>query len=159
MKKAIQCLEDSFEIMLEEMAALPFTMIHADLHLDNFIWNKNDDSESLVILDWQSVSRGPVMYDVVSFLTGALRGSDDLDQLFPLYENHVSRLQREGVNIDPQKIDQEQLQRMILVVLAGALSSYGNPDFDTRPQRLQDVFYKLLEDDRFGGIVERMTIL
>lgn len=161
MKRAIDCLHDDFETMLAEMAALPATMIHADLHLDNLVLRPHAGAvePEVVLLDWQSVSKGPVLYDVVSFLVESLRGAEAHDELIPLYESHLARLRAAGVDPGPVDADPDQLQRMILVVLAGFLSAYGNPDFPTRPQRLQDLFFDLFTQERMGGIVERMTIL
>ena len=45
------------------------TLIHADLHLDNLIFDARGDSRSVVVLDWQTASVGPPALDVALFLS------------------------------------------------------------------------------------------
>ena len=76
MHAAMETLPSGLESLLAEASAYAPTLIHADIHLDNIIFQSpHDGAMGAVLLDWQSVSAGPAAYDVVRLLTGALRGA------------------------------------------------------------------------------------
>src|SRR6185312_16654728 len=54
--------------LLATLDTLPTTNIHADLHLDNIVFDVPDGELTVRILDWQSVSRGPAIIDIGPFI-------------------------------------------------------------------------------------------
>lgn len=156
--EVITYLESEFESLLVEAAALPTTLIHADLHLDNLIWRDTNRGEELVILDWQSVSRGPALYDIARFLVESLHGPAAHDELFTLHASYIERLRILGIDLEVDKRLQKQFTDMILIVIAGFISAYGNEKLDDLPPRLQKLFHQYFTTDRLGGIVERIEL-
>lgn len=57
------------EAMFASDAALPQTLVHGDPHLGNTFRERNGRPG---FLDWQFVGRGPAIWDVTYYLTGAL---------------------------------------------------------------------------------------
>ena len=47
----------------------PFTMLHGDYHLDNLIFDLPGNDPTIAVIDWQIVSKGLGVVDVVTFLT------------------------------------------------------------------------------------------
>ncbi len=81
----LEIMEDlvpRYEHVLASVASLPVTLIHADLHLDNVIFEPGEAA----IIDWQSVSLGPGSYDLARFLSEGVREARDaLNELIDLY--------------------------------------------------------------------------
>ncbi len=50
----------------------PPTIIHADLHLDNVLFNPTGTAPRAVVLDWQGVATGAAAVDIASFVVGSL---------------------------------------------------------------------------------------
>jgi hypothetical protein len=68
-RAALHRVAEHLEADLAAASALPTTLIHADLHLGNVLL---DDAAPPALLDWQSASRGPALYDAVRFLVESL---------------------------------------------------------------------------------------
>lgn len=66
----------------EYLAGAPVTLLHADLHLDNVVWE--GDRRHPVILDWARVAKGPAALDVVWLLLEIGR-ADDMDSALAAY--------------------------------------------------------------------------
>jgi len=54
----------------------PFALQHADYRLDNLLFGLPDSPKSLTVVDWQTVSFGPVMLDASYLLAGSLGVED-----------------------------------------------------------------------------------
>jgi thiamine kinase-like enzyme len=75
----------------------PYTLIHNDYHLDNFIFTTVDDTTKLLVLDWQLMSIGHGVLDVAYFLSSNISIDDRRayeQSLLKMYheilvENHV----------------------------------------------------------------------
>jgi hypothetical protein len=73
------------------------TLIHADLHLDNMLFDARGDGRSVTVLDWQTVGVGPPAIDVALFLFGSLSVKDRRAAENELLERYAGLLSRNGV--------------------------------------------------------------
>ena len=117
----------------ERLSGAPQTLLHADLHLDNVLFDGGVDHP--VILDWARVSRGPAAIDLVELL---FLMSPDWKSALAIY---LDELQRRGV-----AVDEPALHRQI----GGALlrrfisATCGVSRWETPSEREQ----KLIETDQ-----------
>ncbi len=75
-REAIDRLRTRYAAVLSALERAPATVIHADLHLDNVLFNPPGTLTPAVVLDWQSVSRGAAAVDVALFVFGSLAVED-----------------------------------------------------------------------------------
>jgi Phosphotransferase enzyme family len=54
----------------------PFAFVHGDYRLDNLLFPPDDAAAMPTVVDWQTVSYGPAMYDLSYFLGGSLTVAD-----------------------------------------------------------------------------------
>lgn len=80
--------------MLAELVSAPATLLHCDLRLDNLFFRDAD----VVVFDWQLVRRGPGVYDIAYFLSGALDENAGRDVVMGLLEAYYDELRRGGVD-------------------------------------------------------------
>jgi fructosamine-3-kinase len=78
----------------ERLSPAPETLLHADLHLDNVLFQH--DSGQPVLLDWARAARGPAALDLADLLFFIGRPAD-FNQLFTAY---IQALRRGGVQAD-----------------------------------------------------------
>lgn len=73
-----QRLVDSFDAYLEQEAASEVAqgLVHGDYRLDNMLFGRPGSVRDLTVVDWQTVTWGPVMTDVAYFLGCALPVAD-----------------------------------------------------------------------------------
>src|SRR5262249_22141948 len=65
-------LQQDYHRVLYRLAQAPTTLIHADLHLDNILFSLPGHPSALIVLDWQTVSRGPAAVDLAVLLATSL---------------------------------------------------------------------------------------
>ncbi|MGQ4598978.1 oxidoreductase family protein [Nocardia sp. R6R-6] len=70
---------------------------HGDFRVDNMIFNGQNGSTPVAILDWQVVSAGPGIADVSYFLGSSLRGEDRIEHERTLVAEYHRRLTSYGV--------------------------------------------------------------
>lgn len=68
-------LGDGLVEVLERLDAAPQTVVHADLHLDNVLFTP-DERRPVVVLDWQTVCRGPAAVDLAKAVVTSLVPAD-----------------------------------------------------------------------------------
>jgi aminoglycoside/choline kinase family phosphotransferase len=61
--------EDCLAILLQDWNNMPTTLCHRDFHADNIMVTTQAQQSNLHILDYQDLSTGPYLYDVVSLTT------------------------------------------------------------------------------------------
>ena len=72
--------------LLDEVRAMPTTMVHGDFRADNMFFH--DDADQIRVVDWQIVMRGGGVFDIAYMLAGSLgvedrrRGEMDLLRLY-----------------------------------------------------------------------------
>ncbi|MHC5002787.1 MAG: aminoglycoside phosphotransferase family protein [Planctomycetota bacterium] len=147
-------LDDRFEPLLERVAALPPTLIHADLHLDNVIFAPPGSGPAATIIDWQSVSAGPGAYDLALFLLGSLRGAGAHLAIVDLLGLYLTRLDLERPDgaIDTGMV-RDSFADLALCVLAGFVSGYGGRDPESLVPRELDFVLGGLSADGLAGAV------
>ncbi len=91
----LRSLATWLESGLDDLAAAPETLIHADLHLDNVFLMPE---RGAVLLDWQSPSRGPAAIDIAGFLVDSLSVADRRDHEIDLLGEYHRALQTAGVD-------------------------------------------------------------
>jgi Phosphotransferase enzyme family len=98
------------------------TLIHADLHLDNMIFDARRDGRSVTVLDWQTVSVGSPAWDVAMFLSSSLGVEDRRTAEPELFERYVMLLARHGVRGYSVEDLRLEYRLALLVLLAGTVS-------------------------------------
>jgi hypothetical protein len=63
--------ENGVELLRALHGEAPPTLIHGDFRLDNLLFDAQG-ADAPIALDWQAISRGPGVFDVAYFLSGAL---------------------------------------------------------------------------------------
>lgn len=121
--------------------ARPRTLIHGDLHLDNLIFGAGRKGDSVVLLDWQTVSAGSPARDVAMFLFGSLSVADRRAAEDELFDRYLDGLAEHGVrdySRDDLRLD---CRLALLVMLAGTvvwLTALKSDELTTRERALQD---------------------
>jgi hypothetical protein len=151
--------------VLAALAAGPHTLIHADLHLDNIIFDARRNDRSAVVLDWQTAAVGSPAWDVALFLFGSLSIEDRRAAEAMLLDRYATLIAKHGVRnygVD----DLRHACRLALVaVLAGTvgwLTSLDANELSDRERALQEavladgrLFAALLDDDDVSALLER----
>jgi hypothetical protein len=88
-------VERALEAMFETDEQLPWTFVHGDPHLGN-TFVEPDGRPGFV--DWQGVARGPYIWDVTYFLTGALDTEVRRVNEQDLLRDYLGRLAASGVD-------------------------------------------------------------
>lgn len=116
-------------------------MIHADLHLDNMIFDPPRDPRPVIVLDWQTVSVGPPASDLIFFLSDSLAVEERRAAETALLERYLAQLGAHGV----QDYSIEQLRtdcgRALLLLLAGSIgwvTTVTGDDLTARERALQE---------------------
>ena len=65
-----------FVTLIRYLQQAPFTLIHNDYQLDNFIFITSGDTTSMMVVDWQLTALGRGTLDVASFLGGNISIAD-----------------------------------------------------------------------------------
>jgi hypothetical protein len=117
------------------------TLIHADLHLDNMIFDPPADERSVVVLDWQTVSVGNPASDVALFLYDSLAAEDRSAAETMLINNYVRLLSKDGARDYTVQQLRDDCGRALLLRLAGTigwLTTVTGDDLTERERALQD---------------------
>lgn len=83
--------------LMEAMAALPWTLVHQDYRVDNLFFDGAGGDDSVVVIDWQGLGRGPAVYDLAYFLGGSLSVGDRREHEGAIVRRYHDRLLRRGV--------------------------------------------------------------
>ena len=128
-------LRSSYAAALTVLAQAPETLIHADLHLENLVFNPADTRRPVALLDWQGLCSGPGVADMALFVIGSLEPDARravADDLFQLYH---SLLVGYGVSSYSLAHLREHARWALVKRLAGTvgwLSSANLPDLSPR---------------------------
>ncbi|MFB7720047.1 phosphotransferase family protein [Nocardia sp. NPDC056100] len=76
----------------------PSTVQHGDFRPDNLLFDAAGGTRPVVVVDWQTVQRGPGMLDVSYFLGGSLAPAERRGAERELIEHYLDRLRTLGVH-------------------------------------------------------------
>lgn len=150
-------LRSQLVFVADALHAREKTLIHADLHLDNMLFDARGDRRSVTVLDWQTVSVGPPAIDVVRFLFGSLSVEDRRTAENELLERYLGLLHAHGVRGYSLEDLRLQCGLASLVLLAGTVGWLATVDRDASPREraLQDA---VLSDGRlFTAVLDHAT--
>lgn len=92
-------VRDNYWSLLRELAEEPWTLLHIDYRCENLMFQP--DGSGLVVLDWQSIGRGPGPYDLAYLLGGSLAADMRAAHEEALVEHYHCELARGGVRDYP----------------------------------------------------------
>ncbi|MFM7535581.1 MAG: phosphotransferase [Acidimicrobiales bacterium] len=114
------------------LSAYPWTLVHLDYRCENLFFGTRGTADEVVIVDWQTIGRGPGSYDLAYLLGGSLpvevRRAAERD----LVAEYLGRLASDhGVQRDPEEFWTEYRLAHALggpatVTLTGATFDLGN---------------------------------
>jgi Phosphotransferase enzyme family len=125
----------------EALYSGPETLIHADLHLDNMIFDPPGDPRSVIVLDWQTVSVGPPASDLRFFLSDSLSVEDRRAAETTLFKRYATLLAANGVRNYSVEELRSDCGRALLLLLAGTigwLMNMSGDDLTVRERALQN---------------------
>ena len=93
----VRRLVTGYERVIRGLAGGPSTIIHGDLHADNVLLRGPAAEPSAVVLDWQTVARGPAAVDVSLLLVSSLTTAERRANEEQLLDEYWQRLVAGGV--------------------------------------------------------------
>jgi hypothetical protein len=113
---------------MQRLAQRPWTLIHMDFRCDNFLYDDADPQTPLVTLDWQSLGRGPAVYDLAYLLGGSLTIEDRRAHEHVLLHAYHDALVAHGVSDYPFDALHEDYRLASLVGMGSAVLVGGGLD-------------------------------
>ena len=86
---------------MDRLGQRPWTLLHMDYRCDNFLYDDATPDSPLVTLDWQSLGRGPGVYDLAYLLGGSITIDDRRAHQDDLLRAYHDELVRQGVTDYP----------------------------------------------------------
>lgn len=83
---------------MAHLGTRPWTLLHMDYRCDNFLFDDATPDAPVVVLDWQSLGRGPAAYDLAYFLGGSMTVEDRRTHQDALLHAYHDELVRQGVS-------------------------------------------------------------
>jgi len=123
-------VRDHYWPIMQQLAEEPWTLLHIDFRCENLMFQA--DGSGLVVLDWQSLGRGPGAYDLAYLLGGSLAADVRAAHEEALVEQYHRDLVRGGVRDYPldRLLAAYRLAHRVAgtatVVLIGAGTDLGN---------------------------------
>ncbi|WP_322761966.1 phosphotransferase [Frankia sp. Cr2] len=90
---------DRYWPFMQQLADEPWTILHIDYRCENLMFQR--DGTGLVVLDWQSIGRGPGAYDLAYLLGGSLTAEVRAAHEEALVERYHRELVKGGVQDYP----------------------------------------------------------
>jgi len=137
----VERLRSQLGSVIATLAVRPHTLIHADLHLDNIIFDTSGQRPPVAVVDWQTTVIGPAAVDVVLFLVGSLSVDDRRRAENALHGYYVDLLGANGVvgySLDDLRLDCETALLSLLAGTVGWLAGVDRNDLAGRERALQD---------------------
>jgi aminoglycoside phosphotransferase (APT) family kinase protein len=117
------CLAD----VLDRLDAAPQAIVHADLHLDNMLFTPDEDRR-VVVLDWQTVCRGPAAIDLARAVVTSLRPQDRREHEERLLAGHYRAMRKLGVPERDPADARREYGLALIVYFAGVLGWAASSD-------------------------------
>ena len=90
-------LRDEVRAIKARLASPPRTLVHGDYRLDNCFFSTADDSQQLVVFDWEFCARGRGTYDVATFISEAFPTQQRREEELGLLRMYHATLLEQGV--------------------------------------------------------------
>jgi thiamine kinase-like enzyme len=116
------------------LVGAPTTLLHADLHLDNVVFEGSH--EHPVILDWARVARGPAAYDLAELLFG-MTPIDKIEQTLAIYLDGL--LQHGATEIDERSLRSQLGGALLLKVITATCGVARWQPSSEREQKMIEV--------------------
>jgi aminoglycoside/choline kinase family phosphotransferase len=97
-----QRIESALQAMFDSDVTLPTAFVHGDAHLGNTF---RDPTGKLGFCDFQAMGRGPYIWDVTYFMTGAMDPEDRSTSERDLLSLYLDELRRNGADEVPRLDD------------------------------------------------------
>ena len=101
--------------LMNKMSNRPYTLLHGDYRLDNLFFD--DENDDVVLLDWQSPTRGPAGLDLSYFLSASMAADVSDEEMYQLVEYHRLQLAENGVEITREQMRWDYEAGMLVVLL------------------------------------------
>jgi len=154
----VRLMESRYGAVLRAIDERPCSVIHADLHLDNLLFHGEGEQARAVVLDWQSVSIGPIAIDLSTLITGSLSPADlriGLDDLTERYSRALFTYS--GVDYPAVKVI-EDVRLALLWRLGGTVGWLSNADVDQLSGRERDLVIAALGDGRLANALVDLDV-
>jgi hypothetical protein len=139
-RSIVDALRSGLASVLDALSERPHTFIHADLHLDNVMFDGRDEGRSAVVLDWQTATVGSAAWDVVLFVFGSLSVEDRRDAEAALLDRYAALLAEHGVRgytVEDLRADCRLAMLAWLAGMVGWLTSLDATELTGRERALQ----------------------
>ena len=123
-------LRTHYASVLFALGQAPAAVLHADLHLDNVMFNPPGTASPAVVLDWQGVSRGAAAVDVALFVFGSLAVGERRVAEQDLFCCYHALLVEHGVRGYPLQRLHDDSRLALLWQLAGTVGWLASVDPD-----------------------------
>lgn len=157
--RVIDWLSDhGLEVTRKLYTGPPETILHGDLRLDNVFFEDatneaSQQSDAVIVFDWQLVRRGPAAYDVAYFLSGALAPDTDVATERALLRGYHEALLSEGVTDYDFAAFESDYRRGLLATLQ-TMTTIGDVDMgEGRGVELADLWI-----ERLAGRVRELDL-
>jgi hypothetical protein len=117
--------------VMKRLGERPWTLLHMDFRCDNFLFDPATPADPIVTLDWQSLGRGPGVYDLAYLLGGSITLADRRANEDALLHAYHDRLVANGVTNYPftELVEDYRLASLVgpgSAVLVGGGLDMGN---------------------------------
>ena len=146
----VERLRSQLAVIVGALYAGRRTLIHADLHLDNVLFDARGDA-SVTVLDWQTVSVGPAAWDVALFLCTSLDVEDRRAAEDDLLEEYVALLAAQGVSGCSVEDLRLECRLALLVLLAGTVGWLSTPRRSEQTGRERALRHAVLANSRLAA--------
>lgn len=144
----IEGLARCYGRVLAAIDALPSTVIHADLHLDNVMFARGRKDRPVAILDWQSVCRGPAAADLTQFIVGSLWPEDRRSAGSAVFAHYAELLASNGVRRYSSDRLLDDCRLVLLWLLAGTVGWLARADSEKMSGRERELVLSAFGDGR-----------
>lgn len=90
-------IRDNYWSLMCTLGNRPWTLLHQDFRCDNLFFGEAGGDASIVVIDWQSIGRGPGAYDLAYVLGGSLPVDDRRENEERIARQYHDRIVDHGV--------------------------------------------------------------
>jgi hypothetical protein len=134
--------------VLDQLGRAPATVVHADLHLDNVLFDPPGPAPRAVLLDWQGVRSGPAAVDVAEVVFGSLSVADRRAGEDGLFAGYADRLASYGVDGYPVERLRHDCRLALWRQVAGRVGWLATADRAGAPGRERSLLDAAFGDGR-----------